>query len=51
MVESFMIAVTNKATDEDAEALAEIFQRIAGEKIDLTSRFMGQNKTEGSDSF
>lgn len=48
---AFEIAVTNKATDEDAEALAEIYQRIAGDKIDLSARFMGENSSEGSDSF
>ncbi|MFW6172324.1 MAG: AAA family ATPase [Elusimicrobiota bacterium] len=46
MTDSFKIAVTNKATDEDAQALAEIFQRISGEKIDLSERFMGESDTD-----
>lgn len=46
MSESFKIAVTNKATDEDAQALAEIFQRISGEKIDLSERFMGEDSSD-----
>lgn len=51
MSDAFKIAVTNKSTDEDAEALCEIFQRITGEKIDLSERFMGRNDSQGEDAF
>jgi len=51
MVEAFKVAVLNKATDEDAEALSEIFQRITGEKINLSERFMGENTSQGTDAF
>jgi len=39
MADSFKIGVLNKCTDEDASALAEIYQRISKDKIDMSDRF------------
>jgi len=38
MVDAFKVAVLNKCTDEDAMALAEIYQRIAKDPIDMSDR-------------
>ena len=37
--DAFKIGVLNKCTDEDAAAIAEVFQRIAKDPIDMSDRF------------